>query len=98
MLDVIALFELDHFGVAEPNCTVNDEFKDAVNAQARKRFGNGIAEGGSIKKSKLGYQPGGIMHVTQGKLLGRSGKRGTDKLGRYSWTTFRGKNDRELCV
>ena len=47
VLDVVALFELDHFGIAEPNCTVNDEFKDAVNAQARKRFGNGITEGGS---------------------------------------------------
>ena len=98
ILDVIALYDIDHMGVAEPNCTINDNFEVAVNAQARKSFGNGVMAGGSIKKSKLGYKPGEIMQITRGKLLGRQGKRAVDKLGRFSWRTFRGKNKHKLIV
>ncbi len=54
----------------------------------------------SHDRSGKRYQPGGCSIITQGELALRSGKSGQDsrKLGRWTWTTYQGKNGIKLRI
>jgi exonuclease III len=54
----------------------------------------------SHDRSGKRYQPGGCAIITQGELALRSDKSGQDnrKLGRWTWTTYQGKNGIKLRV
>ena len=99
ILDATDQFGIDIYGVAEPNAIFNEEFKIAINASIKQRFGCGsIAASSCPSKRSSGYNPGGIMQLIRGKPTGRLMDHGVDKLGRMSWMTLRGKNDRKLCI
>ncbi|KAL7534081.1 hypothetical protein ACHAWF_011769 [Thalassiosira exigua] len=92
-------YGLNVFGIAEPNCGFDDKTVSLINATLKKDHGCGHATCGPMS-THPGFNPGGIMQAVTGSLIGRqvpSGS-GCDKMGRYTWTKFRGKGDSELCV
>lgn len=89
------------FGVAEPNCGMDDAIVLPINAKLKKGYGTGFASVASTPgsvTSKTGYQPGGIMQLIQGEAARRHHSMGSDPLGKFTWMTLRGRNDRKLCV
>ena len=98
VLDATDDYNIGIFGIAEPNTVFNDDLNTAINASIKKCFGNGFIRAKSCPGKHTGYNPGGIMQIIRGELAGRHKSSGTDKMGRYSWMTLRGRNDKTLCI
>ena len=98
VMDAMDQHHISVMGVAEPNCTFDNDVEHTINAMLKLRYGCGKIVCSSAPSSNTGYQPGGIMHIMQGKMLGRHLSSGSCPIGRYSWSTFRGSNDRIVCI
>ena len=85
-------YGLSIFGIAEPNCGFDDKTVSLINAALKKDHGCGHATCGPMA-THPGFNPGGIMQAVTGSLIGRQVPAGSgcDKMGRYTWTKFRGK-------
>ena len=91
-------YDIDVFGVAEPNVAFTDSFVSAVDGLINKAYGRGHIAHASMPTEKTGYFPGGIMQLIHSTTARRSVKYGGDKFGRYAWEELHGKNDNKLCI
>ena len=98
VMDAMDQHHISIMGIAEPNCTFDNDVEHTINAMLKLRYGCGKIVCSSAPSSDNGYQPGGIMHMMQGRVVGRHLKSGSCPIGRYSWSTFRGSNNRIVCI
>jgi hypothetical protein len=92
--------DLHLFSAAKHNLDTN-KFAVQQNLQniARKSFPHQcIQTATSSTLANKFYKPGGTLIMAQGDLVGRIKDRGSDSLGRWSWMTMVGKNQRLVTV
>jgi hypothetical protein len=86
------------YGVNERNCVMDDHIFSAINANTKKHFGRGYVTAASTLIKTSGYLPRGVMKLIRGNVAGRHHSMGRDPLGKFLWTTLRGKSNNLLCI
>jgi hypothetical protein len=95
----MAEYDVDIGGCAETNLAWTDELEAAAMVTLQRQFGNGyVTTSSSSFKSKTNYLPGGTAIFARGDIIARIIARGSDSIGRYSWITLKGNNDKSVCI
>ena len=98
VMEAMEDLHLGIFGITKPNVAMTPEQKNLINTRARQRFGRATATCTSTPHKNRDYLPGGILQLIRGTAAGRLHSTGTNKMGRYSWSTLQGSNEKLLCV
>jgi exonuclease III len=94
----MAEYDIDIGCCAETNLKFTEEMEAAAMVTLQRQFGNGyVATSSSNFKSKSQYLPGGTALFTRGKSIARITAQGSDTIGRYSWITLTGTNQKAIC-
>ena len=88
------------FAAAEHNLDTNKfAVQKSLHDIARRSFQHyNLQTATSTILAKNLYKPGGTLLMAQGDLVGRIKERGSDSLGRWSWMTMVGKNQRMITI
>jgi hypothetical protein len=89
-IDLMALLELNL------NMTLEQRLKLATEIYLKFQGGRSITS--SMHTGREGYQPGGTAMIARGPICGRVYRRGSDKMGRFTWMALRGRNGKGLIV
>ena len=71
VLGIVAEKDIDIMGIAEININCTDKVKQSAHLAMKMRFGQGQIASSSLRGSKEGYLPGGVVIITRGKMTGR---------------------------
>ena len=70
----------------------DEQMRREFNNQANTQYASVPAEHGTT------YQPGGVLQMITGSVVGRMSESGVDKYGRYAWHALRGSRDEGIVV
>ena len=96
----IHALQLDYIGITEPNRVLTKETRQRISNEINYFAGKSRLVCSSSPKVDTGsdYSHGGTILGVVGAQVGRVLKCGSDKWGRFSWTTLQGTRDEGILV
>ena len=98
-IDAMRAHGIDIMGLTETNLNWSSDAKNTLAALVRVAFGpNTTTVAASSPSDDRIYLPGGTAMMARGNSAGRVLKRVPDSQGRFSYMTFRGKDDKGIIM
>ena len=97
-IDAMDELGINILGLCETNNNWNTDSQLKLATLLNMKFGTGQTVTSSAPSDDRIYLPGGTATMARGKIAGRVVKRIPDSLGRYSYMTFRGKDNTGIIV